>query len=215
MSKKTPLPAAAPVPYHHGDLRRALVDAGIILIAETQKWDFSLREVARRANVSHNAPYSHFSDRQDLLAAIAVAGYESLSARMFSASSNSATARDALKQIGIAYLHFGIENPSHYRLMFGQTLHQPEGGYPATVNIAATASRAQLKNVIMQGSVDGTFRIEPENEVAIAAGVMAAWSLIHGLTLLHIDGLTKLEAEIEIDTLLEMISSLFSHGLMT
>src|SRR5258705_11133800 len=57
--------------YHHGDLRRALVNAAVSLLTKTQRWDFSLREVARSAGVSHNAPYSHFASKRELLAAVA------------------------------------------------------------------------------------------------------------------------------------------------
>ena len=78
------MPAARSA-YHHGDLKRVLVDAAIALVAEGQNWDFSLREVARRAGVSHNAPYNHFADKRDLLAAVAAAGYEALRARMVAA----------------------------------------------------------------------------------------------------------------------------------
>jgi AcrR family transcriptional regulator len=64
--------------YHHGDLRRALVQAALVIVTEEQDWTFSLREVARRAGVSHNAPYNHFADKSDLLAAVAAAGMERL-----------------------------------------------------------------------------------------------------------------------------------------
>ena len=63
-------------PYHHGDLRHALIDAAMALVTEEQDWTFSLREVARRAGVSHNAPYNHFGEKQDLLIAVAGAGFE-------------------------------------------------------------------------------------------------------------------------------------------
>ena len=108
--------------YHHGDLRRALVEAALSLLTKTQRWDFSLREVARRANVSHNAPYSHFASKRDLLGAVAVKGYEILRARLLSALRGKAKPADALKAISIAYLRFATENPAHYRLMFGPTL---------------------------------------------------------------------------------------------
>ena len=67
-----------PPPYHHGDLRRALIDTALELVTEEQDWAFSLREVARRAGVSHQAPYNHFPEKQDLLAAVAIVGFERL-----------------------------------------------------------------------------------------------------------------------------------------
>jgi AcrR family transcriptional regulator len=69
-------------PYHHGDLRRSLIEAGLELVREGQVWSFSLREVAKLAGVSHNAPYHHFADKRDLLIAVDVVGYETLSARI-------------------------------------------------------------------------------------------------------------------------------------
>ena len=69
---------AKPQPYHHGDLRRALIDTALQLVTEEQDWTFSLREVARRAGVSHHAPYNHFPDKLDLLAAVAAVGFERL-----------------------------------------------------------------------------------------------------------------------------------------
>src|SRR4051795_4860464 len=69
-------------PYHHGDLRRAIVKAAVEILQETQSVEFSLRELARRAGVSHNAPYKHFADKRELLAAVSAAGFETLANRM-------------------------------------------------------------------------------------------------------------------------------------
>ena len=65
-------------PYHHGDLQRAIVSAALEVLSETQSTEFSLRELARRAGVSHNAPYKHFADKRELLAAVSAAGFERL-----------------------------------------------------------------------------------------------------------------------------------------
>src|SRR5271170_5665578 len=77
----TALAPAAARPYHHGDLRRGLLDAASELMAEDQNWTFSLREVARRAGASHNAPYNHFASKNDLLVAIAAEGFKLLRER--------------------------------------------------------------------------------------------------------------------------------------
>src|ERR1700688_3800949 len=69
-------------PYHHGDLRRVIVSAALEILSETQSLEFSLRELARRAGVSHNAPYKHFADKRELLAAVSAAGFEALTKRM-------------------------------------------------------------------------------------------------------------------------------------
>ena len=69
------MPQSNERPYHHGDLRRAIVKAALEILQETQSLEFSLRELARRAGVSHNAPYKHFADKRELLAAVSAAGF--------------------------------------------------------------------------------------------------------------------------------------------
>src|SRR6202050_2741658 len=93
-----------PPVYHHGDLRRALIEAGLALVTEEQDWTFSLREVARRAGVSHNAPYNHFADKRDLLAAVAVVGFAALEQRFRAATSGTANARTAFVKSALVYV---------------------------------------------------------------------------------------------------------------
>src|SRR5579871_1734507 len=87
----------APRPYHHGHLKKALLDAALALIAETGARGFTLREAARRAGVSHNAPYRHFRDKDDLLAAVAADGFDRLGEAMTRAAGKA-------KQIGRAHV---------------------------------------------------------------------------------------------------------------
>src|SRR6201988_1699746 len=83
-------------PYHHGDLPRAMVKAALEILRETQSLEFSARELARRAGVSHNAPYKHFADKRELLAAVSAAGFETLTKRM---TSELARLRDPREQL--------------------------------------------------------------------------------------------------------------------
>ena len=69
-------------PYHHGDLQRAIVNAALEVLSETQSTEFSLRELARRAGVTHNAPYKHFADKRELLAAVSAVGFDLLAKRL-------------------------------------------------------------------------------------------------------------------------------------
>ena len=119
------LESAEPRPYHHGDLRRALINAALALVTEEQDWAFSLREVARRAGVSHNAPYNHFPEKRDLLGAVAAAGFEALRERMRVSVAGVADPRTALIASAKAYVGAGVENPALYRLMFGPALAAP------------------------------------------------------------------------------------------
>ena len=186
-----PEPIEERTPYHHGDLRRALVDAALALVSEEQDWGFSLREVARRAGVSHNAPYKHFADKRDLLAAVAAAGFEALRARLLAAVAQTRSADAALLAIGMAYMRFGLENPAHYRLMFGPTLTAAEGGLPAVTAQAAAGAKMVLQEAVLRGAQEGCFAASPDNQAELDLAALTAWSLVHGLTMLAIDGLAK------------------------
>jgi AcrR family transcriptional regulator len=95
-------------PYHHGNLREALLRAAIRLIAEVGPTAFTLREVARRAGVSHNAPYRHFRDKDDLMTAVATEGYRELTEAMERAARGQNRAIDRLKYAGLAYIEFAL-----------------------------------------------------------------------------------------------------------
>src|SRR6187399_3593481 len=98
-------------PYHHGDLRRAIVRTALEILSETQSVEFSLRELARRAGVSHNAPYKHFTDKRELLAAVSTAGFETLTNRMTTEIAGLDNAREQLLAMVRAYIAHGVENP--------------------------------------------------------------------------------------------------------
>ena len=176
-------------PYHHGDLKHTLIAAALDLLAEKQDWGFSLREVARRAGVSHNAPYNHFNSRQDLLASVAAAGYDLLRARMQDAIAQGEAPSAALKAAGAAYVRFGVENPAHYRLMFGTVLTTAANCLPSAVGESAAAAKELLSGIIRQGAEKGSFALSPTDTEALNMAVLSAWSLVHGLTALLIDGL--------------------------
>src|SRR6478752_10235876 len=102
-----PKPPSTERPYHHGDLRRAIVEAALEILQETQSLEFSLRELARRAGVSHNAPYKHFADKRDLLAAVSAAGFELLAMRMAEATKELSDPREQLFAMLRAYIDHG------------------------------------------------------------------------------------------------------------
>src|ERR1700730_15249350 len=92
----TSRPESQERPYHHGDLPRVIVKAALEILGETQSLDFSLRELARRAGVSHNAPYKHFADKRELLAAVSAAGFEQLAKGMSDATARHSNPRARL-----------------------------------------------------------------------------------------------------------------------
>src|SRR5215469_15808691 len=98
-------------PYHHGNLREALLSAALRLISEVGPTAFTLREVARRAGVSHNAPYRHFRDRDELMAAVSTEGYEELTRTIRDAAEQESGALARLKGAGLAYVKFALRRP--------------------------------------------------------------------------------------------------------
>lgn len=116
MTKSAETPA--PRPYHHGDLRRALVEAGRGLLEREGMASLSLRAVAREAGVSAAAPYHHFKDRADLLAAIAHEGNVALYTDLKAGFDSAAPGQDRIVAVGVAYVAFAVANPALYRLMF-------------------------------------------------------------------------------------------------
>jgi AcrR family transcriptional regulator len=200
-------------PYHHGDLHRALIEAGLALMEEQQSWDFSLRELARRAGVSHNAPYKHFADKHALLLALARAGFEALREVTEAAARGAGSPEAALLAIGVAYVRFGRARPAHYRLMFGALLTARERAAPEEVSAVALASQGVLRRVIMDGIEAGAWNIAPEDGQALEAAVLAAWSLVHGVTLLFLDGFILMQSEAEADRIAGRLISLQMTGL--
>lgn len=188
---------AAVRPYHHGNLAPALVEAAIGLLDETQDWAFSLREVARRAGVSHNAPYKHFPEKRDLLAAVAARGFDALAERMVAALMSVTGARARLLACGRAFAAHGTANPAFYRLMFSAALTSPEAGRPAIEKAAGAKARAIVEETLADGVRAGEFPATLANPRQSAAASLAMWSALHGLTMLAIDDFVGPAADIE------------------
>ncbi len=177
-------------PYHHGDLRRALIAAALALVTEEQDWTFSLREVARRAGVSQSAPYNHFADKRDLLAAVAVSGFRRLHEGLAAAVAGLPSAPEAFVACLRTYVELGLENPALYRLMFGPELAASKGeGRPAEVVTTGREAKAVLERVIRNGVDARDFAIVPGTAGQLAVATFTAWAAVHGLTMLAIDGL--------------------------
>ncbi|MEM1417239.1 MAG: TetR/AcrR family transcriptional regulator [Myxococcota bacterium] len=169
--------------YHHGDLRRALVDASLEILTSRDVADLSLREVARRAGVSPAAPYHHFGGKAELLAAIAVEAYGLLEERMRLAVAGTdeggATLRDCVR----AYVRFALEQPSHFRVMHHAELRNGE-----THEELAKARQSIwqfLAEVLRGDPVKKDFLIEAGNESTL---LCLAWATAHGLATLCLDG---------------------------
>ena len=169
---------AAPRPYHHGNLRETLLEAAIKLIAEVGPAGFPLREVARRAGVSHNAPYRHFRDKDELLAAVATQGFRELTQAMREAAELQPTALDRLKQSGLAYVAFALRRPEHFTVMFDA--RYPQAEYPECA-AAGEESFGTLVGFIAQSQQEGLL---PPGDTQRRA--LVAWALVHGIAKLAI-----------------------------
>ncbi|MEX0753576.1 MAG: TetR/AcrR family transcriptional regulator [Actinomycetota bacterium] len=171
-------------PYHHGDLRRALIDATFELIDERGLEATTLREVTRRAGVSHAAPYHHFADRSALLSAAAVESFELLAVHLRSAARRArGDGATRLKAVVVAYARFALEHRPRWRLLI-----EPEpvsGPMGAEVHLAATEVRERVGSVVQDAIEDGSLRADTNVETA----TIAVWSSMHGLTTLATGGL--------------------------
>jgi AcrR family transcriptional regulator len=158
--------------YHHGDLRRHLIAIAREIVASKGPAGVSLREAARIAGVSHNAPYRHFESREHLLSAVAAEGFRELEGELKSAASK-VTQDQRLNAIGRAYLRFALNNRGLYLLMFGSELDKTGN------DELAEASRAAFAQ--LDASIAARGGSEP------SAGATAAWAFVHGLAHLIID----------------------------
>jgi AcrR family transcriptional regulator len=168
--------------YHHGDLRRALLQGATELLAEGGPANLTMRAAAQRAGVSSAAPYRHFADKRAMLAAVAEEGFLALE-RACSAPLEGGR-EDPLESFwrgGVEYVRFAIEHPAHYRVMFGPEI--PDKSAYADLHRAAMASYDALRKRLRACAAAGFFG---EDEIEIRA--MRAWALVHGLSSLYIDG---------------------------
>lgn len=166
--------------YHHGNLRQVLLDAGVALIGEVGPKGFTIREVARRAGVSHNAPYRHFRDKDELLAVIAAEGFERLALAMMQSAASGVTAIDRLRLCGCGYVDFALRWPQHFLVMFDSS-SAPEDN----------SRREVVGKNAFQILLD--FIIDSQKEGALPQGdplpfALIAWSLVHGIAKLATSG---------------------------
>jgi AcrR family transcriptional regulator len=167
-------------PYHRDNLKQSLLDAAVGLIGEVGPQAFTLREVARRAGVSHNAPYRHFHDKDDLLAAVAAQGFDRLTEAMQKAMAEGRNAAERLSLAGRGYVQFALQWPQHILVMF----ESPKPAEPRPAH-AESAQRAfqTLLDAITAAQAEGALPKGDPQRFAVLA-----WSGVHGLAKLAIGG---------------------------
>lgn len=167
--------------YHHGDLRAALLDVAAEMIAAGGIESVTLRALSERTGVSRTAPYRHFADKSVLLAAVAEEGFKRLLQHLRAVEQREGDVLTRFQQMGVAYIQFAVENPTHYRLMFSheRAQHDAHPGLAA----AGKAVFDSLVTGIQACQAAGRMRAGDPRGLAYVA-----WATVHGLASLLIDG---------------------------
>jgi AcrR family transcriptional regulator len=190
--------------YHHGDLRAALLDEAATMIAEAGSASITMRALGRRLGVSRAAAYRHFKDKTALLVAVAAAGFKRLEDRLQTIDVGPRSSIEQLRRMGEEYVRFALENPAHYRLMYGkEALTRQE---VPELREAANAIFEHLVGVIQAHQKSG--RIKRQDARAQA---YVAWSAMHGLASLWIEG--QIQATDDIDGLVRQTTRTLVEGM--
>lgn len=169
---------AAKQGYHHGDLRSALLDAALDVISELGPQGLTIREVARRAGVSHAAPYRHFTDKDELILAVVEQGFELMHQTMQHEQSQAEP--DAINQFaatGLGYVNFALQHPAYYRIMFSGDMLSRTGN----VTLRHTSAEA-LQEMVSQITQCKELGIVREGDAVMQA--LTIWSAMHGFVTL-------------------------------
>jgi AcrR family transcriptional regulator len=180
--------------YHHGDLRAVILTEAARLVAERGADRVSLRELARSAGVSHAAPAHHFADRRGVFTALATEGFQLLAKALFDARGHFADA-------ALAYVRFAIEHPGHYQVMFNKSLLDASDTELAAAEAAAAAELSR-----------GVATLRDPNACADSAGAqLAAWSLVHGFSMLWLNDAVNAQVRRAdpMDTVMRIATMLF------
>ena len=161
--------------YHHGNLRAALVEAGLHLLEQGDTADFSLRELARQVGVSPNATYRHFANREALMMAMAAEGFR----RFTFALTEGAASGNGFFGAGRGYVGFARKNPALFRLMFGR--------FTSTHHSEELGEAGQTAFTVLSSGVAG-FLGAPADDPRVKTVALQCWSLVHGLSHLILDG---------------------------
>ncbi len=191
--------------YHHGDLRAALLDEAAAMIAEGGTASVTMRELGRRLGVSRAAPYRHFPNKTALLVAVAAGGFYRLKERLQTVDAAApGSGVEQLRRIGEEYVRFAIENPAHYRLMYGREAlarqDRPE------LREAANAIFEQLVVVFQAHQRSGAIKRQDPRALAYVA-----WGAVHGLASLWIEG--QIMATDDIDRLIQQATRTLLDGM--
>ena len=208
--------------YHHGDLRRALLDAARQLAEERGIDGFTLREVARRAGVSHAAPYHHFADKTALVEALAIETYQHLAQALQGACDRrGGNALDRLGAIGIAYVEFAVEHPAEFRLLTRFQVCPPPSD-SQTGQLIGTFALPPLENAandaynVLIGTIQEGQEAKLVAEGDLESLALTCWASVHGLAVLILDGLIgkkPAHAQMQVSELAAIVVETLAKGL--
>ena len=167
--------------YHHGDLKNALIKAGIEILSRDGVGGLSLRKAAQAAGVSHTAPYAHFADKQALIAAISTEGFRRLFEQLNAVREKYPDdPKRQLVEAAWAYVRFAQTDPAHFRVTFSSTVER-QRDYPALVEMTAR-SFGQVTQIVQTCQAAGVLHPGPVDMQAYSV-----WSIVHGFTSLLIE----------------------------
>jgi AcrR family transcriptional regulator len=187
-----------------GDLRRALLDAAVAVVAVDDPANLSLRAVARKVGVSHAAPKNHFADKTALLTAIAAEGFEGLGQAMADAIGSAASAVDGFLAGGRSYVRFAADHPGHFRVMWRNEILDQDDEY---LKAAGEATFDLLVSMVDAAQGEGWAPGRQPDQLAVLA-----WSSVHGLAQLHLDGPLGNMVGGDLDDLAAKTTELLRHG---
>jgi AcrR family transcriptional regulator len=179
--------------YHHGDLRRALLDEALRTIQQDGVDALTLRTIGLALGVSRTALYRHFADKRALLSAVATEGFRLLRERLLDAWGSGGVRE--FNAMGVAYVRFAMANPSHYRVMFGGFVDNA----PRDEELMreATAAFQALVDALVALQKDGSVRKDDPLQLA-----RFIWAAVHGISMLIIDGQLR-HQQAQIDDLIQ------------
>ncbi len=168
--------------YHHGDLKNALIQAGVEILAKEGMGGLSLRKVAQHAGVSHSAPYAHFPDKQSLIAAISTEGFNQLYNELEAAiSPHAKTPKKQLIEGAQAYVRFALKNSDTFKIMFSGVLEK-EKDYPSFVEISSKTFKLVME-VVQACQNARVLPAAPANLMSVSV-----WGQVHGIVSLALEG---------------------------
>lgn len=174
--------------YHHGNLREELIENGLKILDAEGYDGLSLRKVAKACGVSHTAPYRHFKDKEELITAIAATVLhqfnESLRAAIAKHPDN---VRSQVNEMGCAYVQFFVENPAYLRLLFLSDVSRRIDGKLSSGDVVFEKPKNTFYDAINRYAIEN-HAIDPTDMQERKALALGAWGLVHGITVLLVQG---------------------------